>query len=165
MKIAIISDIHDSWGNLQEALNIISDQKCDRLFVAGDLISPPGLRIIKEAQIQTELILGNNEGALVVFTRLADSIDSINFHEYTFEEEVSGKQIFMHHLPRPVELAAKSGEFDVCIHGHTHFFRNESFDDALLLNPGSLIGNKEPAGFVILDLDSLEVERLDLAKQ
>lgn len=162
MKIVIISDVHDAWETLEQAVAIAEEKQCAKILCAGDLISPPGLRILAEFSGEVEIVLGNNEGALVVYTRLADSLDNINFHDDTYEGEIAGKKIFMHHIPRVAEFAAKTGDFDICIHGHDHTFREEKIGSTVLLNPGEVRGTKNPASMAIVDLGQLSVEKIDL---
>jgi predicted phosphodiesterase len=47
MKIAILSDSHDDWGNLEKAVKIANDMSCKLLLFAGDLVSPPGIAVLK----------------------------------------------------------------------------------------------------------------------
>lgn len=39
MKIAIMSDSHDKWDFLEEAINKVNNEGCATLLFAGDLIS------------------------------------------------------------------------------------------------------------------------------
>lgn len=41
MKIAIMSDSHEHWRNLGEAIETANARACSDLLFAGDLIAPP----------------------------------------------------------------------------------------------------------------------------
>ncbi|MEO5351466.1 MAG: metallophosphoesterase family protein, partial [Magnetococcus sp. YQC-3] len=78
-----------------------------------------------------------------------------------FEAEIDGLKVFMNHYPRFVELAAKSGEFDLCIHGHTHIYREEKIGNTILINPGEIQGFKTGiATFVIFDTVKKTLEKV-----
>jgi len=162
MKIAILGDSHDQYDNLQKAVNVANTHKCELMLHTGDLGAPKNsIAILEKFNGSIKMILGNNDHEIV---GLMKNTFSDNNFELTkdmqagdaYEEEVSGIKIFMHHYPRIAELAALSGEFDLCIHGHTHRYRNDTIGDTLLINPGSVIGEKEPASLVIFDTDLRE---------
>jgi predicted phosphodiesterase len=86
------------------------------------------------------MVLGNNDGE--VYGILDHGSAFPNFHlrkngQYGngYECLIDGVRIFMHHYPKIAELAAKSGDFDLCIHGHKHRYRAEIFGTALVCNP------------------------------
>lgn len=142
MKIAIISDCHDQWENLERAVEIANDEECKILLFAGDLIAPPGLAILEKFNGQVKFVWGNNEGEKMGMTRKMDASEKIELCGNVFEGEINGVRIFMNHYPRLAELAAKSGEFDLCVCGHTHLYKEERIGECILLNPGELHGHK-----------------------
>lgn len=83
----------------------------------------------------------------------------------TFEGEVDGLKVFMNHYPLYTELALKSGDYDLCVCGHTHEYREEKMEDRLLVNPGEIQGFKtgKPC-FVIFDTSTKKVRRFFVNK-
>lgn len=165
MKIAIASDCHDNFGNLQKSLEIAANNNCEYFLFAGDFVTPPGLSLLEKFPGKIEMVWGNNEGEKIGFVKKVDELDNTTMHGDVFETEMDEKKIFMNHFPRIAELAAKSGEFDISIHGHTHEMRQEYAGNTLLLCPGNLSGwneNKGAPGFVILETESMELEHIEL---
>ncbi len=158
-----MSDSHDKWENLEKAIEIANSQGCQYLLFAGDLIAPPGIAILEKFKGKTKFIWGNNEFERVGITRKLDSMNDIELCGDIFEGEIDGVKVFMNHYPRIAEIAAKSGEFDLCIYGHTHDYKEEMIGDTRLLNPGEIQGyaTNNPS-FVIFDTQTKEVSRIDL---
>jgi len=163
MKIAVISDSHDNWKNLEEAVSKANQKGCGELFFLGDLVSPPGIKIFEKFNGEVKFVWGNNEGERMGITRKIDASEKIELCGNTFEGEFDGVKIFMNHLPRISELVAKSSEFDLCLYGHTHEYKKERVGDCVLLNPGAVQEFKGQATFVIFDTSSWKVEKLVLS--
>lgn len=162
MKIAIVSDCHDEFDNLEKAVEIANQKGCEQLLFAGDFVAPLGLEVFEKFNGKVQMIWGNNEGEKFLFTRTVDSMQNVTMHGDSFSGKVGEIKVFMHHLPEIALLAAKSSEFDLVIHGHTHVFKQEKVGDTLLICPGNLKGWRENAGFVIFDLQKMAVERVEI---
>ncbi len=160
MMIAIFSDSHDRWDNLEKAITIANKAECELVLFAGDLIAPTGVHILEKCSGLVKLVWGNNEGERVAITRKADASEKVELCGDIYEATVDGVKIFMNHYPRFVELAAKSGEFDLCIYGHTHQYYHEMIGKTLLLNPGEIQGATKEPGFVLYDTKTKIVKRV-----
>lgn len=158
MKISIISDSHDDWEGLEKAVEISNKEDCKFLLFAGDLIAPPGIAILEKFNGDVKFVWGNNEGEKVGMTRKFDSLQNIELCGDIFEGEIDGIKIFMNHYPRIVELASKSGEFDLCIHGHTHTYREEKVNNTILLNSGAIKGDNPT--FAVFDTTTKEISKI-----
>jgi uncharacterized protein len=163
MKIAIMSDSHDNWAKLREAIEIANKEQCTHLLFAGDLIAPPGIAVLEKFNGKMHFVWGNNEAEKVGITRKMDASEKITLEDNIFESEIHGVKIFMNHYPRISELAAKSGEFDICIHGHTHEYREEKINNTLLINPGEIQGYLTGSStFIIFDCQTKGVQKVNL---
>lgn len=163
MKLAIMSDSHDRWDNLEKAIKIANDAQCAVLLFAGDLIAPPGIPTLEQFSGDIKVVWGNNEGEKLILTRFLDASPKIELCGDIFEGELGGLKVFMNHYPRITELVAKSGEFDLCIHGHTHIYREEKFGNTQLLNPGEIQGYKTgKPSFIIFDTESKSYQKIEL---
>lgn len=157
MKIAILGDSHDHYENLEKAVNVANEHNCELVLHTGDLGAPGNsVDILQKCNGHVKMILGNNDHEIVGLMRKSYSVDNFEIIKTalggdSYEDSVDGVKIFMHHYPRIAELAAASGEFDLCICGHTHKYREEIIGKTLLINPSSIISTKEPAGIVIYD--------------
>lgn len=162
MKIAIGSDSHDNVENLEKAIQIANENGCEYFLFAGDLISPFALDSLAKFKGNVEMVWGNNEGEKVGIVNKIDKMSNVKMHGDTYDGNIDGKKFFMCHYPNIAELAAKTGEYDMAIHGHTHMFTQEKIGNTLLLNPGNIGGHIEPAGFVIFDIESGEMKKIEL---
>jgi uncharacterized protein len=152
MNIAIMSDSHDHWTHLIAAIELANEAGCELLLFAGDLIAPPGIEVLEQFAGQVKFVWGNNEHERVGMTRKMDASGKIELCGDIYEDTVDGVRIFMNHYPRFSELAAKSGEFDLAIFGHTHDYSVEKIADCWLINPGEIQGYKTgQPGFVLFD--------------
>lgn len=161
MLLAILSDSHDHWQNLEKAVTLANAEHCDHLIFAGDLIAPPGLKLLETFSGPTTWVWGNNEGERHKLTQLSDASDKLTLAGDILETELGGLKLFMNHYPRITELAAKAAEFDLCIHGHTHIYREETIGQTLLLNPGEIQGYiTGTPSFIIFDTTDRSIRKI-----
>ncbi len=161
MRIAIMSDSHDRWDNLEKAVNLANEANCGTLLFAGDFNAPPGIPILEKFNGEVKLVWGNNEAERMGLTRKFDASEKIELCGDIYEGELGGLRVFMNHYPRIAELAAKSGEFDLCVFGHTHEYKEEKIGSCLLVNPGEIQGYKTgESSFIIFDTKSKKVEKI-----
>lgn len=163
MKIAIMSDSHDRWDNMSMAITHANAQGCELLLHAGDLVAPPGIKILQEFNGQIKFVWGNNEAEKMGITRQMDALPQFEFCGDIYEGTIDAHRIFMNHYPWISELAANSGQFDLSIYGHTHLYHNSQIGNTILLNPGEIQGYKtgEPS-FVIYDTKTKHVTKINL---
>ena len=168
MKIAILGDSHDQYDHLHKAVQTANEQGCELMLHTGDLGAPKNsISILEKFVGPVRMILGNNDHEIIGLMTNTFSDNNFTLTKDrragdALEEEFSGVKVFMHHYPRIAELAALSGEYDLCIHGHTHLYRNELVGSTVLLNPGSIIGEKEPASMVVFDVATKKHEHIIL---
>lgn len=163
MKIAIVSDSHDRWDYLGEAVRVANENECEFLLFAGDLIAPPGIAILQQFKGKVIFVWGNNEGEIEGMTKKFSDSKNIELCGKAYAGEIGGLKVFMNHYPEISVLAAESGEYDLCVYGHDHEYFEGKKGDTILLNPGEiqgyLTGNKT---FMIFDTKSKEVEKITL---
>lgn len=163
MKIAIMSDSHDRWDNLESAVLKANEFKCKYLLFAGDFMSPPGIPVLEKFAGKVIIVWGNNDGEKVGLTRKFDKSNNIELAGDIYEGKIDDLKVFMNHYPANAELAAKSGEYDLVIHGHTHRYRLEKYDQTILVNPGEIQGFvTAKAGFVIFDTETKKFDTINL---
>jgi len=165
MEIAIMSDSHDHIWNFRSALKLIEYMGIKHVVHLGDLISPFMLEELEPFDVTFHLIFGNNNGdQFLLFKRISAMKDKVVFHGWLGELELSGKKIGFIHDPFLARKIAKCGDYDLVLYGHTHLWHIERIKKCILLNPGEIMGKKEPAGFAVLDCQTLKVERVLLDK-
>lgn len=163
MKVAIVSDSHDHWQNLKQAIAGANQAGCTALLHAGDLIAPMGVQMLAEFRGQVHYVWGNNEGEKLGISRAIDKLPNVILHGREMSLELDERKIYMNHYPHISQMAAATGEYDVAIYGHDHLYFEEKKDHTLLLNPGELCGYRtKQATFMMLDLKTLQVEKHSL---
>lgn len=161
MKIAIMSDSHEHWDNLRRAISI-ANNNCEVLLFAGDLMAPGNwLAALKTFNGPVHMVFWNNDGDIYKLTKNSQW-SNITIHWDIYEDSIDWIKIMMNHYPKIVTRAAKSGDYDVCIYGHTHNYHYSTINNTQLINPGSILGDDEVAGFVIYDTQTKEVEHIVL---
>ncbi len=161
MKIAIFSDSHDHVWNLRRAVEQVKQEEVKTIIHCGDLVSPFLMEEFDRFQGQLHLIYGNNMGdAELLNMRIQERKDWVTFHGWIGELKFGEKNICFIHDPRLARKVARSGDYDLVCFGHTHLWHLEKMDSCLLLNPGAILGNKEPASWALVDMETLEVRHV-----
>lgn len=165
MKIAVISDTHDHFYNLNSALEIIKNKKIDICFHLGDFCAPGFVReMFKDNNIKWYCVWGNVDGAKAKI--LLEQKDNIKFDisEESFREIlIEKRKIFLTHFPLLAKHAAQSSEYDAVFYGDNHTQKIEKKGKTLVVNPGELSGFKtNKPGFAIWDTDKNDIETISL---
>lgn len=161
MNIAIMSDSHNAWDNLDKAIQIANERGCQYLLHAGDLVSYLGVSILVKFKGKVFYVWGNNELYHNEFSNMTDPSGKIEFCGETFVGEIDGFKTYMTHLPSSAEIAASSGDFDLCIYGHAHDYQVQQFGHTLLVNPGEVVGSRYGiASFAIFDTVTKSFEKI-----
>lgn len=156
MKIGIMSDTHDNKENILKAIKIFNDEKVDKVFHAGDIVSANSADLFMELNFEMIITFGNcdiyREEIREILKGKAAMYDEF------YEGILAGKKIFMSH-----KLKHNFRNFDLIIHGHTHHLEIKKFKDFVLINPGEVVGRRTgKATIVILDLEKMEGKAVDL---
>jgi putative phosphoesterase len=159
MNIAVLSDSHDQWKHIEWAINIANKEQCSYLLFAGDLMSTPMLSYFKNFNGKCIFVLGNNDGEIQSLTRKIDEDDNWFLSKREYDGEIEDRKIFMSHYPNISTMAAKLGDYNICIYGHSHIYHQEVIGDTLLLNPGEIMGRKNNPTMATVDLNTLSVTK------
>ncbi len=170
MKIAVISDSHDHKNNILNAVSVINERDVDALVHCGDYVAPFVRRWFNELNDSIKKnffgVFGNNDGEI---TFLRENLGQICEFPQNGKElilELGGKRIFVSHMPKEktIEALGKSGDFDIILTGHTHYFSNKKLDNGtLVINPGEVCGYLTgKATFAIIDTEKMESEIIEL---
>jgi hypothetical protein len=88
--------------------------------------------------------------------------NNVNLHGDIGELELDNKKIAFTHFPQVAEGLAFAGKYDIVFHGHTHTARKEKINSTLLINPGEIMGWRNPPSYAIYDTETNEVEMIKL---
>lgn len=167
MKIAVMSDSHDDWNSLENAIILANEKWCEKLLFAWDLIAVNSwLRVLEKFNWECFVILWDNDSNLVKRTRVYDAHDSVNLawtNWLRYEWEIWGASFFINHFERISEIAAHSWLYDFCITWDEHTYRESRIWETILLNPWSVKPNRSnESTFAIIDTITKNIEKIDL---
>ena len=159
MRIGVVSDTHNNLANVREIVALFNAAGVDRVVHTGDITKAKTLDVLAELDAPLHGVFGNNDVE-------RDALDaSIRAHGFAFSEpplEVvwAGRRIVVVHDPRDLyELPADA--HDIALHGHTHMYRNERVNGALVFNPGECAGHMKGYNAVgVVDLARLDTALL-----
>ncbi len=143
MKIAVLSDIHDNFDNLEKALKEIKRSQCDIIIFCGDFGGPAIAKKLAEAKLKTYAVFGNVDGAIYeITTYFKENAPHVTLFRDMGFIEIDNKKIAFCHYPEFAEGLAHTRKYDVVFHGHTHIPDSKKIENTLLCCPGEIIGYK-----------------------
>ena len=162
MKAMIISDIHGNIDNLNRVLDIFKIEKCEKLYILGDLFNY-GIDYYKMDILEK---LNSMAGVICAVRGNCDTdvdISNILFGmPYIREEYLNNKRIVLTHGNLYDKQELCNYEADIVLTGHSHIAKIEKFNDKLFINPGSI--SKSRVGdnsFAILDNNKVFIKNLN----
>ncbi|HET7325601.1 MAG TPA: metallophosphoesterase family protein [Halococcus sp.] len=187
MQIGVISDIH---GNRVALDAVFEDMpSMDALVCAGDVVgyNPwPGACVDAVCEREIPTVMGNHDRAVASGTAFAFNSMAGAGVEYAREELTDDQMEWLETLP--TERTAFDGRMkivhghpddpdrytypdlfspdllsdeDVLVMGHTHVQHHETYEEGIVMNPGSIGQPRDGdprAAYAIVDLDSMTVE-------
>ena len=165
-RIAIISDSHDNWPNIEKAIKYLNKQKIRIIIHCGDVCAPLTLeemtKLFKGDQIH--LVKGNVDGDIEGFKKVAKKYKKLKFYGQTGKVEINGLKMVFCHFPFVAKKMAESQKYDFVFHGHTHKPWQEKIGKTIIINPGTLAGLFAKATFAIFDTETKKAELILLEK-
>ena len=162
MKILIVSDSHDNYDKLREAITSGNKAGCEVMLHAGDFVSPPGIDFVKDFNGEVHMVWGNNEGEKIGMMAKIAKHENITMHGNVMEIEFDGFKFYMNHYPDIVKNASLTNQYHVCI--HDHIYNEEKISEkTTVLNPGEIHGYKTGTHTcMIFDTQTKVAERINL---
>ncbi len=155
MQIAIISDSHYVVDRVRQLLIHLEESGIKHLIHAGDFIGNNIEKVFADfPDISAWIARGNCDNERTVIDRL-QKLSHVTVGDL-LRFDLESKRFLVTHIPGMALNALKKQHSDIVIHGHTHIPRMEKYNQALLLNPGSLMDGD---GYMILEVPELTVER------
>jgi putative phosphoesterase len=162
MQIGIISDSHDNFWRMGEALPYL--RQCKAVLHCGDLISPFMVKQLVEGlgEIPVHLVWGNNDGDHQMVSKIAAKSSSFHLHGELAELDIEGVRIAINHYPEIGVRLAQSQAYDLVCFGHNHTASLEQVKKTVLLNPGEVLGLNGRSTMVLFDLFKKTSEFVEL---
>jgi putative phosphoesterase len=159
VKIAILSDVHDNIWKLAEVLEYARDAGVQAAIFCGDLCAPFTLKQIGEGiDGPVHAVLGNNDGDVLLLSRIANGLDNVILHGPFATIELDGRKVAINHYPQLARDQALSRQYDLVCHGHDHEANVERIDRTLLVDPGEVMGRLGKTTYAVYDTSTGEAE-------
>lgn len=165
MKIGIISDSHDNIWRLEEALPYL--KTTDLVLHCGDLISPFVVHQLAKGleNIPIHVVWGNNDGDKMTVAKIAQTYTGFMIHGEFMDLDLNGFRVAMNHYPAIAKKLAQTNQYDLVCYGHDHTAHQEKVGEAILLNPGELMGMNGRSTLAFFDTDTRRVELVEVWKE
>ena len=162
MRLAILSDTHDNLWALRAALPQIA--AADAVIHCGDLCSPFMLRELGGGVggKPVHMVWGNNEGDVLLMTRLLPQFPHVTLHGALAQLEFDGLKVAVNHYPEIAKGLALSGLYDLVCFGHNHTASEEKAGNGVLLNPGEVMGLMGRRTFAFFETRTRVVEFVEI---
>ena len=139
VKIGLISDTHDNFKNIENAVKIFNDKKMSYVIHAGDITTPEAVKSFEGLKLIG--VLGNNdmdkEGLENAFEKIGGELRG-----ELCEIEEDDLLIAVYHGTNfnKREALIQSGKYNVVVYGHTHKADNKVVGKTIVINPGTANG-------------------------
>ncbi|MDM8535786.1 YfcE family phosphodiesterase [Desulfobacterales bacterium HSG17] len=144
MKIGIISDTHSKIKKAKKAINTLLDDGAEFFIHAGDIVEVEILDMLEACGKKYIAVYGNNDSHLVKFH------NEYNLVQEPYYFKLADTKFKLMHLPFYM-----TGDTEIVISGHTHYFHAETKGDTFFLNSGEVCARKKP----ITEFAMLEVQK------
>lgn len=165
MKVVILSDTHDSFANIDRAIEMAKGKGFEgHLIHCGDISAPVTLKHIMDSwNGDIHYCFGNVDGDKTSILKAHGGCSVVHsYGEVLGSLDIDGRSIAFQHFPEVAIRLAEGGAYDAVFYGHTHLKHREYIGDTLLANPGNLCAIKHPPSFAIYDTESNTLEHIDL---
>jgi uncharacterized protein len=161
MKLLIISDTHDHIADLQSVISATKG-KIDAVIHCGDFCAPFSIRALTDFGVPVHCVWGNTndkDGC----TSVSKSLKQVKIYGDVAELLFDKLRFHVNHYPEIGMAAAMSGKYDVVLYGHTHTQYIGKMAEALVINPGPVMGEaafdsaEKGPRYVILDTKTFEI--------
>ena len=157
MRIAVISDTHDSVSATREVLETIKKEGVGTFIHCGDMSSTFTAELFHDFCVYHAR--GNNDLDAIGLKLALQECKAGSCSEKWIKCVFDGKLIgALHDMYSPLfSSMIDSGEFSYIFVGHTHRKMDEMMGTTRVINPGAIGGAyRGPRGFCILDLETGE---------
>jgi putative phosphoesterase len=166
MLIGLMSDSHDNFRGVKDALKIFSQRGVKLVLHAGDMIGSGNCYSFEGCGMDLKLVFGNNDGDRVGLVRDFARVGGQYLGDFG-EIEADGLKIALLHGTEDslVKAVVASQIYDVVVRGHNHRAEVTRQEKTLLINPGEVWGYFTGLSSVaILDTSRLSVEMIELGR-
>ena len=158
MLVGIISDTHDRLDYVRRAMEEFKKLGVEHILHCGDLVAPFVLPLLKLEGVSVDVMLGNNEGELVLISKRCSEL-GFSLHTAPCVLTIDNRRFFVSHEPVAPDVLGRCGEFDIVAFGHTHKRELYAVGNTIIVNPGEACGwLTGEATFAVYDTDLHKVK-------
>ncbi|MBT3344823.1 MAG: YfcE family phosphodiesterase [Gemmatimonadetes bacterium] len=149
--IGLCSDIHDNIWALERALPLL--EPADTVLFCGDFCAPFTLAQLAEgvAPRPLHVIWGNNDGDRHLLTHIASGFDHVQLHGEFLDLQIEETHVVASHYPDVARTIVQGFGQGIVCYGHDHVAHEERVGDALLVNPGEIMGRFSRRTIALID--------------
>ena len=139
MFIGVTGDTHNNLKNISKICDIFNEIEPSFVIHTGDITLPKSIKAFSKLKMPLIGVFGNNDEGEKKDLIVESKKYNFKLHEEPlFIEKENIKIAVVHHPELINEKMTK--EMDFILHGHTHKFRSELINKALIFNPGECAG-------------------------
>ncbi len=161
MLIGVVSDTHNNIRNIEKIVSLFNEKEISLVVHTGDIASAKSLEKFSCLNGKLIGVFGNNDRNETGFEEVSKKY-SFDFGQPPRCIKVLDKNIAIFHEPEKIEdYLVENSNIDIILHGHTHRYRNELYNEKLIFNPGESAGffkGKNAIG--IVDTQNLRARRI-----
>jgi putative phosphoesterase len=163
MKFGLISDSHDHMENTRRAISLFQHHGVEMVIHAGDIVSPPLVKLFDNTSMKLAGVFGNNDGEKLGLAKFFEEVGGVLHGDFADIEE-DGIHIAVYHgTSRPLlESIVVSELYDLVVTGHTHVASVVKRGRTLVVNPGSAHGFGHKASVVVFNGADMSTELLEI---
>jgi putative phosphoesterase len=142
MLIGIISDTHDKLPAVENAINLLNDEKVGLVLHAGDYVAPFVIPKFKALKAKLIGVFGNNDGDHELLKKRFSETENCEIRGRFAEINADGFKIALLHGDETELLNAliNCECFDAVVHGHAHLTGVQRKGKTMIINPGEACG-------------------------
>ena len=160
MLLGILSDTHDRYEIMGEAVRVLLARGAEYFIHCGDVCTPNLLDHL--SGLASAFVWGNCDWDRMGLQRYGESIGVPCYGAFA-SLELGGKQVAVLHGDdrQRMEGVLKAQEHDYLFHGHTHVKRDERVGRTRIVNPGALYrATEKTVALLDTEKDLLEYIRI-----
>ena len=139
MLIGITGDTHNNLKNISKICEIFNSLQVDLVIHTGDITLPKSLRAFKALNAKLIGVYGNNDQEEKKDLMKAATEFNCSFYDEPYYLKLNGVSVCIIHHPELINEKMLDSS-DAIVHGHTHKYRDEPFEETLIFNPGECAG-------------------------
>lgn len=147
MKIAIISDIHDSYSYLDSCIVYCHKEKIEAVLCCGDITNNETVQRLIDFKKPVYIVRGNAD---IFDEKIISTIPVVKYLGRTGKIVIDDKKIGLCHEPFFINHLLPDN-YDVIFYGHTHKPWIKTKGKTHIINPGALSGTPSSSTFAIWD--------------